>query len=81
VVLEDASQPMLQAYMEIIISGRSFPNTEVSIAGRTIPVGPDGAFSLRVSVPEGTREVPIEARSRNTRERRCIRLRFGSEFE
>jgi hypothetical protein len=72
---------MLQASVELVISGQAFPNTDISIAGHTIPVGPDGAFSLRVSVPEGMRAVPIEARSRATQKTRRLTLRFGRQFE
>jgi hypothetical protein len=44
-------------------------------------VGPDGAFSLRVSVPEGLREVPIVARNRSTNQARTINLRFGRHLD
>jgi hypothetical protein len=81
VVLEDVNRPMLQASVELVISGQAFPNTDISIAGHAIPVGPDGAFSLRVSVPEGMRAVPIEARSRATQKTRRLTLRFGRQFE
>jgi hypothetical protein len=81
VVLEEANRPMLQASVEMVVSGRSFPDTELTIAGRTIPVGPDGAFSLRVSVPDGLREIPIVARSTTTNQSRTINLRFGRHLE
>jgi hypothetical protein len=81
VVLEDQAQPMLQAAVEMVVSGRSFPGTAISIAGQSIPTGPDGAFSLRVSVPEGIRDLPIEARSLESGVTRRLVLRFGREFE
>ena len=46
------NESVVQAAVEMVVSGRSFPGTEISIAGQGIPTGPDGAFSLRVSVPE-----------------------------
>jgi len=81
VLLEDATQPLLQAAVEMVISGRSFPGTEISIAGRGIPTGPDGAFSLRVSVPEGMRDLPIEAKSVESGVTRRLVLRFGRDFD
>jgi hypothetical protein len=81
VVLEESNRPLLQASVEMVISGRSFPDTDLTIAGHAVPVGPDGAFSLRVSVPEGLREVPIIARSRSTNQARALNLRFGRRSE
>jgi hypothetical protein len=81
VTLENATQPMLQAAVELVVSGRSYPGTEISIAGRPIPVGPDGAFSLRVSVPEGLRDLPIEARAVASGVTRRLVLKLGRDFE
>ena len=69
--------PLLEAAVEVVIAGRSFPGTALSVAGRPIPVGPDGAFSLRISVPDGTREIPIEAAEEATGRRRRICLQLG----
>ena len=73
--------PLLLANVEMVISGRSMPGTELRIAGRAIPLGPDGAFSLRITVPEGLRELPIEARSPITSGTRRMVLRLGRESE
>ena len=73
--------PLLLASVEMVISGRSMPGTELRIAGRSIPLGPDGAFSLRITVPEGLRELPIEARSPITSGTRRMVLRLGRESE
>jgi hypothetical protein len=81
VMLQEENKPMLQASVEMVISGRSFPNIELTIAGRTIPTGPDGGFSLRMTVPDGLREVPIEARSKSTNQLRRLNLRFGRELD
>ncbi len=69
--------PLLVATVEMVISGRSLPGTEIKVAGRSVPLGPDGAFSLRVSVPEGLRELPIEARAPGSTEPRRITLKLG----
>jgi uncharacterized protein len=73
--------PVVLATVEMVISGRSVPGAELRIAGRTIPMGPDGAFSLRVTVPEGLRELPIEARWAGGSETRRIKLKLGRESE
>jgi uncharacterized protein len=73
--------PLLLASVEMVISGRSQPGTELKIAGRPIPLGPDGAFSLRITVPEGLRELPIEARSPLTSGTRRMVVKLGRESE
>jgi hypothetical protein len=67
--------------MEMVISGRSTPGTDLQIAGRPIPLGPDGCFSLRISVPTGLRKLPIEARAPESDEIRRITLQLGQESE
>ena len=78
---KELEPPVVLATVEMVISGRSVPGAELRIAGRTIPMGPDGAFSLRVTVPEGLRELPIEARWAGSSETRRIKLRLGRESE
>jgi hypothetical protein len=78
---EPAPPPLLVASVEMVISGRSLPGTEIKVAGRSVPLGPDGAFSLRVTVPEGLRELPIEARAAGSPEPRRIRLKLGRETD
>jgi uncharacterized protein len=73
--------PLLLTNMEMVIAGRSMPGTDLRIAGRPIPLGPDGCFSLRITVPEGLRELPIEARTPQSTETRRITLRLGRESE
>lgn len=73
--------PVITASVEMVIIGRSVPGAELRIAGRAIPMGPDGAFSLRVTVPEGLRELPIEARWVNANDTRRITLKLGRESE
>ena len=73
--------PLLEATAELVIAGRAFPGSRLSVAGQTVPVGPDGCFSLRISVPEGTREVPIVAEEEATGRRRRINLQLGHAAE
>jgi len=74
---DEAVHPLLEATAELVIAGRAFPGSRLSVAGQAVPVGPDGCFSLRISVPEGTREVPIEAEEESTGRRRRISLQLG----
>lgn len=73
--------PLMVTTMEMVISGRSVPGTSLRIAGRPIPLGPDGCFSLRITVPEGTRELPIEARANATGEVQLVTLHLGRKSE
>ena len=73
--------PLLEATAELVIAGRSFPGSRLSVAGQPVPVGPDGCFSLRITVPEGSREVPIEAEEEATGRRRRINLQLGRASE
>ena len=67
--------------MEVVISGRSVPGAQLTVAGRQIPAGPDGCFSLRISVPEGQREISLMAREEATGQEKRINLRLGQEVE
>ena len=69
--------PLLEATAELLIAGRSFPGSRLRVAGQPVSVGPDGCFSLRISVPEGSREVPIEAEEETTGRRQRINLQLG----
>ncbi len=73
--------PLMVTTMEMVIAGRSVPGASLRIAGRPIPLGPDGCFSLRITVPEGTRELPIEARSHASGEVQRVTLHLGRETE
>ncbi len=74
---EGIGQPLLEASVELVIAGRAYPGTHLTVADHDIPVGPDGAFSLRISVPEGAQEVPIEAENEATGNRQRINFRLG----
>ena len=70
---------LLQAAVELVIVGRTTPGAMVTVAGQAVPAGPDGGFGLRISVPEGTREVPIEAHEQGTGATQRLNLRFGRD--
>jgi hypothetical protein len=79
-VTPHGEHPLLQASVELVISGQAVPGARLTVAGRDISAGPDGGFSLRISVPEGIREIPIEA-EQVSGDRRRINLRFGRETD
>jgi len=56
---------------ELVIYGATEPNAVVTIAGRRIRLRPDGTFSYRFSLPDGSYELPIGARSSKGDERRA----------
>ncbi|MCB9554878.1 MAG: DUF4912 domain-containing protein [Deltaproteobacteria bacterium] len=46
---------------ELVLVGRTNPTNRLSISGNRIPVGPDGAFSLRIPFEEGLGSLTIES--------------------
>jgi hypothetical protein len=54
---------------ELVIYGATEPDAAVTIAGRRIRLRPDGTFSYRFSLPDGSYQLPIEARSIHGEER------------
>jgi len=56
---------------ELVIYGATEPNAAVTIGGRRIRLRPDGTFSYRFSLPDGSYELPLAARSAQGDERRA----------
>jgi hypothetical protein len=56
---------------ELVIYGATEPNAAVTIGGRRIQLRPDGTFSYRFSLPDGSYELPLAARSPRGDERRA----------
>ena len=48
---------------DLVIHGTTAPKSSISILGRPVEVRTDGTFSLRVSLPEGTRAIIIDVTS------------------
>jgi hypothetical protein len=48
---------------ELIVYGATEPNANVTIGGQSIELRPDGSFSIRVALPEGSFELPVTAHS------------------
>ncbi len=76
-----APATLMEAMVEVVISGRSVPGARLTVAGQPIPTGPDGCFSLRISVPEGQREIPLKALEESSGKEKRINLRLGQDVE
>jgi len=57
---------------DVIIYGATDPKARVLIQGRPVAVRKDGTFSLRVTLPEGTQTMTIEATSSDGRQTQSI---------
>jgi hypothetical protein len=52
------SDAEIEVNLELHIYGRARPNSEVSLYGQIIKVGPDGTFSIRKKLPDGSQILP-----------------------
>ncbi len=62
---------------ELVIYGATEADARLEIGGHTVPLRPDGTFSLRFALPDGDYELPVMATSADGLEAREARLRFG----
>lgn len=53
----------LVAETELIVYGATEPDATVTVQGRAVRLRPDGTFTLRFALPDGTQEIPVEATS------------------
>lgn len=60
---------------ELVIYGATEPDAQVTIGGRPIRLRPDGTFSYRFALPDGTYELPIAATAAHG-DSRLAHLRF-----
>ncbi len=61
---------------ELILYGATEPDAAVSIGGRKIRLRPDGTFSYRFALPDGTFDLPAIATSAAGDDTRAAELRF-----
>jgi hypothetical protein len=67
---------------ELVIYGATEPDAQVSIGGRPIRLRPDGTFSYRFSLPDGSYTLPIAARAAHGEVRRAeLRFYRGTRYE
>jgi hypothetical protein len=62
---------------ELIIYGATEPTAGVTIGGRKIKLRPDGTFSYRFALPDGTYDLPAVATSADGEESRSAELKFS----
>jgi hypothetical protein len=48
---------------ELIVYGATEPDATVKVQGEPIRLRPDGTFTLRFALPDGTQNIPVEAQS------------------
>jgi uncharacterized protein len=66
---------------ELIIYGATEPDARVTIAGREIKLRPDGTFSYRFALPDGTYDLPATATSADGDDTRRAALEFSRRSE
>jgi len=66
---------------ELIIYGATEPDASVTIGGRKIRLRPDGTFSFRFALPDGSYELPVRATSAEGEDTRAADLRFRRATE
>ena len=64
----------LVADCELILYGATEPDAKVTVAGRTVKLGPDGTFSMRFSFPDGELQLPVRAVSADESDCRQITI-------
>lgn len=62
------------ANAELTICGATQSDAVLSVQGKEVSLKPDGTFSLRMALPDGCQEIPIEAMSKNKKEKRDIKI-------
>ncbi len=57
---------------ELIVYGATEPDARVTVQGKKISLRPDGTFTLRFALPDGTQTIPVKAVSSDEAEERTI---------
>ncbi len=71
----------LNVNAELIIYGTTEPNANVSLAGKQIPLRPDGSFRFQFALPDGNYSMPIVAVSADGTDGRAAELKFSRATE
>lgn len=64
----------LNLNVEVVVYGSTQPGASLSIGGRPFVLRPDGTFSVRLSLPDGTHELALEAVSPDGKQRHAAKL-------
>jgi hypothetical protein len=66
---------------ELVIYGATEPDAQVTIGGRPIRLRPDGTFSYRFALPDGTYDLPIVATAAHGDSRQAhLRFHRGTSY-
>ncbi|HEY3346201.1 MAG TPA: DUF4912 domain-containing protein [Nitrospirota bacterium] len=66
---------------ELIVYGATEPDAKVSLCGLPVELRPDGTFSMRFSLPDGTVTLPFAATSADGEESRAITTQVSRNTE
>jgi hypothetical protein len=66
---------------ELIIYGATEPNAKVTLGGHEVKLRPDGTFSFRFALPDGTYDLPALAVSADGTDGRAADLKFSRATE
>jgi hypothetical protein len=66
---------------ELIVYGATQPGAHVSLAGKEIPLRPDGSFRFHFALPDGNFALPITASSASGPDTRGAELKFSRATE
>lgn len=67
----------LEVNTELIIYGRTESDAELTVAGKKIPLRPDGTFTLRYALPDGNFKYPVKAVSNDKMHKRSVSIAVG----
>ena len=70
------SEFWFQVNAEVVVYGATVPGASVQFSGRPIKLRPDGTFSFRFTLPDGSYALPISATSRDGVDSRYAELRI-----
>jgi hypothetical protein len=79
--LEKEKGFFLWADTELILYGATEKDAKLTVKGEVIQLKPDGSFSLRFHLPDGTIELPIEAVSSDGLDKRSIKINVNRKTE
>lgn len=71
----------LVADCELILYGATEPDAFVTVSGRKVALNPDGTFSMRFALPDGSMNLPIRALSKDETDSRRIEITVDRKTE
>lgn len=68
-----------EVWAELLVYGRTMPDAKVTVSGEKIQLRPDGTFSLRYFLPDGNKNLPIQATSKDEDDTRKAEIRVKKD--